>query len=145
MELKLKRVSLQDTYTIGKLYVNGIYFCHTCEDKVRDLPNESKVHGQTAIPYGRYEITMEVQSSKYSQRSTYNWCRGYLPRLLNVPYFDGVLIHAGNSANDSHGCVLVGENGVNGKVINSMATLKRLYSILKDASDRQERIWVTIE
>ena len=145
MELKLKRIALQDTYTIGKLYVDNHYFCNTLEDKVRDIAKDGKVYGKTAIPYGRYEITMKVQSPKYSQRASYAWCKGYLPRLLNVPHFDGILIHSGNDATHSDGCVLVGENKVKGQVINSMATLKRLVSILKYASDSGEEIWITIE
>lgn len=153
MELKLKRIALRDTYTIGKLSVDNHYFCDTLEDKVRDInkdgdlndAGEGKVYGKTAIPYGRYEITMKVQSPKYSQRASYDWCKGYLPRLLNVPHFEGILIHGGNSAEDSCGCLLVGENKVKGKVINSMETLKRLHRILKSASDSGEKIWITIE
>lgn len=153
MELKLKRIALLDTYTIGRLYVDNHYFCDTCEDVVRDLNNdgdfndagEGKVYARTAIPYGLYEVTMKVKSPKFSQRSAYNWCSGYLPRLLNVPYFDGILIHAGNTADDSAGCILVGENKVKGQVINSMATLKRLVTILKRASDSGEKIWISIE
>lgn len=154
MELLLKRVDLQDTYTIGKLYVNGTYFCDTIEDKVRDLNKdgdlndvgESKILSLTAIPYGKYEITLKIQSPKYSLKSNYSWCGGYLPRLINVPHFDGILIHAGNTADDSAGCIIVGENKIKGQVINSMITLKRLYcSILKEASDRNEKIWIKIE
>lgn len=153
MELKLKRIALRDTYTIGRLYVDNHYFSDTIEDVVRDLNKdgdlndvgEGKVYAKTAIPYGRYEITMKVQSPKYSQRSSYVWCKGYLPRLLNVPHFDGILIHAGNTAEDSAGCILVGENKVKGQVINSMATLKKLVPILKRASDNGEKIWISIE
>lgn len=153
MELKLKRIALRDTYTIGRLYLNGTYFCDTIEDKVRDINKdgdltdvgEGKVYGKTAIPYGRYEITMKVQSPKYSQRASYAWCKGYLPRLLKVPHFVGVLIHSGNDATHSAGCILVGENKVKGQVINSMATLKRIVPMLKHASDNNEKIWITIE
>ena len=142
MKLLLKRVALRETYTIGKLYVDNHLFCDTCEDKVRDIEREGKVYGKTAIPYGTYKVTLGVQSPKYSQRASYDWCKGYLPRLLNVPHFDGILIHAGNTAEDSAGCILVGENKVVGKVINSMATLKRLYGILREAGDD---ITLTIE
>lgn len=153
MELKLIRKYLKDDYTIGHLYVNGEMFCDSLEDKVRDLnkdgdlndANEQKMYGKTAIPYGRYEVTLKVQSPKYSTRSAYLWCGGYLPRLLNVPHFDGILIHAGNSAEDSCGCLLVGQNKVKGRVINSMETLKKLYASLKLASDKGEEIWITIE
>jgi hypothetical protein len=153
MELLLKRIALKDTYTIGKLYVNGIYFCDTIEDKVRDLNKdgdlndvgEGKIPSLTAIPYGKYEITLKVQSPKYSLRTNYSWCKGYLPRLINVPHFEGILIHAGNTSSDSAGCILVGENKIKGQVINSMATLKKLYPILKEASDKNEDIWIKIE
>lgn len=142
MKLLLKRIALRETYTIGKLYVDNHLFCDTCEDRVRDIEREGKVYGKTAIPYGTYKVTLGVQSPKYSQRASYDWCKGYLPRLLNVPHFDGILIHAGNTAEDSAGCILVGENKVVGKVINSMATLKRLYGILREAGDD---ITLTIE
>ena len=153
MEIKVKRIALKETYTIGKLYINGVYQCDTLEDKVRDYNkdgdlndlNEQKVYGETAIPYGKYEVTLKVQSPKYSKLATYSWCNGYLPRLLNVPHFDGILIHSGNVAEHSHGCLLVGENKVKGKVLNSMVTLKRIYPLLKQASDRGEKIWITIE
>lgn len=153
MELKLYRIARREDYTIGKLYINDIYECDTLEDKVRDYnkdgdlndPNEQKVYSKTAIPYGKYEVTLKVQSPKYSKRSSYLWCGGYLPRLLDVPHFEGILIHGGNSAEDSCGCLLVGENKVKGRLINSMAALKRLYPKLKKASDMGEEIWITIE
>lgn len=153
MEIVLKRLYLKDSYTIGKMYVNGEYFCDCLEDKVRDYNKdgdlkdggEAKVYGATAIPYGRYEVTIKVQSPKYCTRSTYLWCGGYLPRLLNVPHFDGILIHAGNSAVDSAGCILVGDNKVKGRLTNSMATLKALYAKLKEADNKGDKIWITIE
>ena len=149
MKLLLKRIALRESYTIGKLYVDGTYFCDTCEDRVRDNNRdgdlddigEGKVYGQTAIPYGTYKVVMNVQSPRYSQRAAYAWCKGYLPRLVDVPHFDGILIHSGNDATHSAGCILVGENKVRGQVINSMATLKRLVNILKGA----DNITITIE
>lgn len=149
MKLTLKRIALKPTYTIGKLYVDNHYFCDTLEDKVRDLnkdgglndAGEGKVYSSTAIPYGTYKVTMDVQSPKYSQRASYAWCKGYLPRLLNVPHFEGILMHSGNDATHSAGCILVGENRVRGQVLNSMNTLKRLVGILKGADD----ITITIE
>lgn len=155
MELTLKRIALRSEYTIGKLYVDGEYVCDTIEDTVRDLDKdgkfangEVKIPGKTAIPYGRYEITMKVKSPKYSNFSKYSWAKkydGYLPRLLNVPHFDGVLIHVGNSALDSEACVLVGENKVVGKVINSVNTFRRLMDdYLVPAKKRNERIFMVI-
>lgn len=152
MKLLLKRIALRPTYTIGKLYIDGVLVCDTLEDPVRDLNKngkfdngEKKIYGETAIPYGTYEITMKVKSPKFSQKASYAWCGGYLPRLLNVPHFEGILIHAGTTAKDSAGCLLVGENTVVGKVLNSMNTLRyKLYPLLKAASDRNEKITIEI-
>lgn len=136
MRLTLDRFYKGSNYTIGRLYVDGVYFCDTLEDTVRDLPEEEKIYSQTAIPAGTYRITLNIVSPKYSQRKSYDWCGGRLPRLLNVPFFEGVLIHSGNTAKDSAGCILVGQNKEKGKVLNSMATLKRLYRVLKEAKDQ---------
>lgn len=136
MRLTLDRFYKGGNYTIGRLYIDGVYFCDTLEDTVRNLPEEEKIYSQTAIPAGTYRITLNIVSPKYSKRKSYDWCGGRLPRLLNVPFFDGILIHAGNTANDSAGCILVGENKEKGKVLNSMATLKRLYSKLQSSKDK---------
>lgn len=153
MEIVVKRLYLKENYTIGKLYVDGVYECDTLEDKVRDLnkdgdlndEGEQKVYGDTAIPFGRYKVVMNVISPNFCRRASYMWCGGYLPRLLDVPHFEGILIHAGNTANDSAGCLLVGENKIRGRLVNSMATLRRLYAILKLASAKGEEIWLKIE
>lgn len=155
MELRLKRISLRSEYTIGKLYVDGEYVCDTIEDTVRDLDKdgkfangEVKIPGKTAIPYGRYEVTMKVKSPKYSNFTKYSWAKkydGYLPRLLNVPHFEGVLIHAGNTAADTEGCLLVGENKVVGKVINSVNTFRKLMDeYLVPAKKRNEKIFIEV-
>ena len=153
MELKLIRKYLKEDYTIGHLYVDGKYFSDTIEDKVRDYnkdgdlddAGETKVYGHTAIPYGRYRVSVKVRSPKFSLRPEYLWCAGYLPRLLNVPYFDGILIHSGSTAKHTEGCLLVGENKIKGKLTNSMATLRNLYAELKLADSKGEEIWITIE
>ena len=129
MKLVLNRTYLGDSYTIGKLYIDGVYFCDTLEDKVRDLSKEEKVKHQTAIPKGTYKVI--VNQSPRLKRD--------LPRLLNVPHFDGILIHRGNTADDSSGCILVGENKIKGKVINSTKYEIELVKKLKEADD------VTIE
>ena len=155
MELILKRIALRSEYTIGKLYADGEYVADTIEDTVRDLDKdgkfangEVKLPGKTAIPYGRYEITMKGKSPKYSNFSKYPWAKkydGYLPRLLNVSQFDGVLMHVGNSALDSEGCIIVGENKVVGKVINSVNTFRRLMDdYLVPAKKRNENIVIAI-
>lgn len=149
MELKLKRIARRDTYTIGHLYVDGEYFCDTLEDKDRGLAQDHplqenaarKKAGVTAIPTGRYRMTLSVKSPKFSLKKAYAFCGGYLPRLLDVPVFEGVLIHIGNTAKDSEGCILVGQNKVVGQVINSTETFRRLYNRLRKADGR---IWITV-
>lgn len=155
MELRLKRIALRSEYTIGKLYVDGEYVCDTIEDTVRDLDKdgkfangEVKIHGETAIPYGRYEVTMKVRSPKYSNFAKYSWAKkydGYLPRLLNVPHFDGILIHAGNTAADTEGCICVGLNKVVGRVVDSVNTFRKLMDeYLVPAKKRNEQICIEI-
>lgn len=150
MELKLKRIARKASYTIGRLYVDGQRFCDTIEDRDRSLRQDMaraaikrvKVPGETAIPTGRYRVTLGVRSPRMSQKKAYEFCDGYVPRLINVPGFDGILIHIGNSARDSEGCILVGENREVGKVLNSTATFKRLYARLREAKGD---IYITIE
>ena len=136
MRLELKRIAKRDDYTIGRLYVDGEYFCDTLEDKVRDLTREANVYGKTAIPEGTYEVTLRVQSPRFSQKKQYDFCKGYLPRLLGVPSFEGVLIHVGNTAADTEGCILVGKNTVKGMVTDSSATFRKLYDRLSLCSGR---------
>lgn len=150
MELRLKRIARRDTYTIGRLYVDGEYFCDTCEDVDRGLRQDMaqsviraiKRKGVTAIPTGRYRVTMDVQSPKFRTKAMYQFCNGYLPRLINVPGFDGVLIHVGNTAKDTEGCLLVGRNTKVGKVLESRVTFVKLYERLKKAGGS---IYITIE
>lgn len=153
MELNLKRIAKRETYTIGRLMIDGERFCDTLEDKDRglrqDLPlsvnKARKRAGETAIPTGRYQVTLGVQSPKYKQKSQYKFCNGYLPRLLNVPAYEGVLIHIGNTAADSAGCILVGRNTQVGKVLKSTDTFLALYARLQEAATKGERIFITIE
>ena len=142
MELLLKRIAKRETYTIGHLYIDGKYFCDTIEDKDRGLCQGMDL---AVIRAGRYWITLDVQSPKFSQKKyekNYGFCNGYLPRLINVPGFDGVLIHVGNSAKDTEGCLLVGKNTKVGKVLESRATFVKLYEKLKKAKDK---IYIKIE
>lgn len=139
MKLTLKRIALRPTYTIGKLYIDDVYFCDTIEDTVRDINKngkfdneEKKVHSKTAIPYGTYEIKWT-----YSPRF-----KKYTPQLMNVPSFEGIRIHAGNTSADTEGCLILGENKQVGKVLNSRATINKFYPIIKKACFKEK---VTIE
>lgn len=149
MELTLKRKYLKDAYTIGHLYINGEWFCDTLEDKVRDLTKEQKVYGETAIPYGRYEVTLDVTSSKFSKYEFYREiCGGKLPRLLDVPHFEGILIHVADGykgADLLSGCIGVGYNLIKGGLLNGKQVFYDLYRELIDARLNGEKIWITIE
>lgn len=154
IELQLKRIYTCSTYTIGHLYVNGKYFCDTLEDADRGAKQTDplaaiqavKVYGKTAIPKGTYKVTMNVRSPKYYAKASYKaFCNGYMPRLLSVPAYDGVLIHAGNTAEDTLGCILVGLNKVKGKVLESRATWEKLMTqYLLPAKKNGTNIQITI-
>lgn len=134
MKLKLNRHYLGDNYTIGKLYINNVYFCDTLEDKYRDLTKEKKVYGKTAIPYGVYKIIVN-QSPKFKK---------LLPRLLKVPYFTGILIHGGVDENSTLGCILVGFNKIKGKLVNGRETSSSLTNTLIEAQNKKEDIEIEI-
>ena len=146
MRLTLKRIAKRNEYTIGKLFVDGVYFCDVLEDIDRGLTDKMaveeierrKIAGRTAIPTGIYSVTLEIRSPKFAQpkyKKQYGFCNAYLPRLINVKGYSGVLIHCGNTHTDTEGCLLCGENKAVGKVLNSTATFKRLYEVLKQAKD----------
>lgn len=143
MKLLLDRIYKGQSYTIGKLYVDGEYICDTLEDADRGLSdsmsleeiNKNKKYGITAIPTGCYKVNMNVVSPKFKSRSWAKPYDGKLPRLQNVKGFDGVLIHVGNTSEDTLGCILVGENKVKGQVINSTSTFNKLMNILLKAND----------
>lgn len=150
MELLLKRIAKKGEYTIGNLYVDGKWFSNTLEDTDRGLTssmsNEQiakvKVYGETAIPTGTYIIDMNTVSPKFQNRSWAQPYKGKVPRLQNVPGYEGVLIHPGNTSNDTSGCILVGKNTAKGKVTSSQATFKALMNIL---IKQRDPIIITIE
>lgn len=150
MELLLKRIARREKYTIGHLYIDGEYFCDTLEDTDRGLKQSDglavcrrkKVYGVTAIPTGRYRVLTNVVSPRFSKFKQYQFCGGKLPRIINVPAFEGVLIHIGNYPKDTEGCVLVGRNTVVGAVMESATTFRKLYDRLKDV---EGLIYITIK
>lgn len=155
VELKLHRHYKGPDYSIGRLSVDGKYFCDTLEDTDRGLTDKDstgeivrrKIYGRTAIPRGRYKVVLNVKSPRYSQpryKNTYGSIDGYLPRLLNVKGFEGILIHVGNTHTDTDGCILVGKNTQVGRVTQSKVTFHQLYKKLREASRKGEQIWITI-
>lgn len=152
MELKIDRRYKGTEYTIGSLYVDGSYFCDTLEDVDRGIDSsmspaditKKKIYGKTAIPTGTYQIDMNTVSPKFKDRSWAKTYGGKVPRLLVVPGFDGVLIHPGNTASDTLGCILVGRNTIAGRVTDSTATFHNLMKRMLDARVKGESISITI-
>ena len=154
MKLKLVRKWPKATYTIGVLYIDGVALCNTLEDRDRGLTQRDslaqirslKVYGETAIPRGSYRVEMDILSPKYAAVPWYQVLTGgKMPRLLDVPGFDGILIHPGNTALDTLGCILVGKNTKVGQLTESRATFAVLYKLMKAARDRGEDIDIEIE
>ena len=153
MKILIKRTAKKQNYTIGQLFINGNKFCDTLEDPDRGLTStmssleisNKKVYGDTAIPTGTYTVDMNTVSPRFGSQTYYKEvCGGKVPRLLNVPGYQGVLIHVGNVPKDTHGCILVGKNTKIGQVLESKDTFKSLYKELKKAVDKKEQITVTI-
>lgn len=141
MNITIKRppITNSDT-TISELYINDVLFCHVLEDKDRNLstdrPDEVralKIKHQTAIPYGSYEVVLGF-SNRFQK---------VLPLLLRVPEFDGIRIHAGNTKEDTSGCLLVGDKVSDSKIANSRATMLNLMAILKKAL-KSEKVILTV-
>ena len=149
MEILVKRIAKKSKYTIGKMYIDGQYICDTLEDTDRGLNQNmsleeiknKKVYGETAVPTGTYKVDMNTVSPKFKSRTWAKPYGGKLPRLVLVPGYDGVLIHPGNKAKDTLGCILVGENKAVGQVLNSQVTFKKIMSILTKGTN----ITITIE
>ena len=143
MKIEHVRIFNCPTYCISHIYVNGEYVCDAVEDTDRGLDQsmtlaeikKRKVYRQTAIPTGTYKLAMNVKSPKFSQYEYYKkYCNGYMPRLLDVKGYDGILLHCGSSAASSAGCVICGENLVKGKVLNSRKCWEKLmkkYLLIK--------------
>lgn len=152
--VQLKRRYKKSNYTIGDLYINGKWVCNTLEDTDRGLTSsmsagaiqKKKVYAQTAIPTGTYQMTLNVVSPKFSSKEFYKTtCAGRLPRLLNVPGFSGILIHVGNTAADSAGCILVGYNRVKGKVVDSKTAYTQVYSLLEKEVKKGKNLVISIQ
>lgn len=150
MEITLKRKYLKEGYTIGDILVDGKWVCNSLEDEVRTLNSASdKVYGKTAIPYGRYQIAMNIISPKFGNMPFYKEvCQGRLPRLVNVPYFEGILMHVADGyrgADLLEGCIGVGQNKIKGGLLNGKDTFRKLYAKMNEAYKKGEEIWITVE
>lgn len=147
MILKVKRELPKDTYTPGTLYIDGERFCDTLEDKDRGLTQNmtigeiqsKKVYGETAIPKGTYKVTTKVVSPKFSKYPFYmEVCNGRLPRLLDVPGYEGVLIHVADGWKKDKllaGCIGIGERQSDGSLLNGKETFRKLWEKIKNQNE----------
>ena len=121
MKIKVDRIYKGESYTIGKMYLNGEYFCDTLEDAIRPV----KIPNETAIPAGIYKVEVT-----YSPRFKRN-----LPLLVDVPNYTGIRIHNGSNKDHTSGCILVGFNTSKGILSDSRKISDQLTSLLESLSE----------
>jgi hypothetical protein len=132
LQLVLNRVTNSDEMCIGEVYINEKFQCFTCEDTVR-YPG-IKIPGKTAIPAGAYEIFVTM-STRFQRM---------LPLLINVPMFEGIRIHPGNTALDTEGCILPGMIKTTNGVGSSRIAFEGLFQKINDARSRMTQVFITI-
>lgn len=125
MTILLKRETFTPTSTVGSLYIDGKLVAFVLEDTVR--PKGVKVDGNTAIPYGTYPVTFE-KSPRLSKLKGHDF---FTPRLSKVPGFAGILMHSGNTAEDSIGCLILGLKRAKDIVSNSRDACDRVYPLIE--------------
>ena len=149
MLVNVKRIFNNNNYCISHIYVDGEYICDGIEDTDRMLDQSMsiseimkiKVPRKTAIPTGKYRLTLNIVSPKFQKYKYYMFfCSAKMPRVLEVPGYEGILIHKGVDQNSSAGCLIVGYNKIKGKVINSQEAFEKLYEILNTANKKGEKI-----
>lgn len=154
IKVLVKRIAKKSKYTIGNLFINGVFYANTLEDTDRGLTQSMsedeiksiKIHGETAIPTGTYKIDMDTVSPRFSKKQFYKEvCDGKLPRLINVPGYAGILLHVGDGPKAqelTQGCLLVGKNTIVGQLTDGKETFKKIYNALLEDKDD---ISITIE
>ena len=143
MEIEVRRTEFYPECTHGKLYIDDEYLCDTLEDQDRDFnrdgditdKGEGKVYGQTAIPRGRYKLIFRM-SKRFGK---------VLPALLDVPGFEGILIHSGNTPEDTNGCILLGRKRKRGVILSSRYWMMRFMEFVKPAFEEGEKIYLTVK
>lgn len=152
LELTIERRYFKSTYTIGRLFVEGMEFSDVLEDKDRGLTSDMptteiykhKVYGSTAIPYGRYEMRLSV-SPKFKNRPWAAKYDGLVPEILGVPGFANIRLHPGTTCADTDGCPLPGMNKAIGKVLESQKAYFDLMDFyLMPAHERGQKMYITI-
>lgn len=133
MKLKLSRAQFEPTCTIGRLFVDGAQVAFTLEDYVRPT-GAPKVYGQTAIPAGTYSVI--IDHSQHFGRD--------LPHVLNVPGFEGIRIHPGNTDKDTEGCILVGLDRLADSIGRSRLAFDALFPMIQQALARGETVTIEV-
>lgn len=127
----------RENYTLGKMYLDNVFFCHSCEDEDRFLEDhqQEKVYGKSAIPRGKYRVVTSF-SNRFQR---------VLPEVFDVPGFKGIRIHGGNDASDSHGCILVGLVRTSSGIAKCAGTVQRIIDAIDDAAELGIETWLEIE
>lgn len=135
MDILVTTIMKTNTFTLGELEVNNKYLCDTLEDRMR--PDNQKVMHETAIPRGTYNVVLSY-SPRFKQ---------ILPEIQNVPNFTGIRIHKGNNTKDTSGCLLVGywDGEKADWIANSTKAFNDLFAMMKEASDKKEKITITFK
>lgn len=132
MLVEIIRDTFTNKTTTGKLLIDGKFECYTLEDVVR--PNKEKVYGETAIPTGTYEVTIDY-SPKYKREMIH---------ILDVPGYQGIRIHSGNKAEDTEGCILVGSSRTVDWISESIKAYTKLYNKINNAYEAEQKIILKI-
>lgn len=157
MEILVYRKWPKEGYCVGRIFIDGFLCGNSLEDEDRGLSDamdertirNRKVYGKTAIPRGRYTIDMETVSPKFSKKKFYmDVCQGKLPRIKNVKGFEGILLHVADGPKGAdllEGCIGVGWNRVKGQLCEGKDVFTKIYRLMKEAHDRGETIYITVE
>lgn len=131
MKLRVERGASGASSTIGKMYVDSVFFAYTLEDIDRHLEDGGKkILGETAIPRGTYKVTIDF-SNRFQRQ---------MMHVLNVPQFEGVRIHAGNTDKDTEGCILLGKVRSDNAVFNSRDAVAALFEKVSAALDAGQEV-----
>ena len=153
LRLKTQRAWKKADYTIGRFFVNDARFYESLEDTDRGTTSNYsvasirliKIAGRTAIPSGVYKVVLSV-SPRFKSKAWAARYGGLVPEILGVKGFSGVRIHPGNTAADTDGCILIGENKAKGALVNSQKRyLELMDKYLMPAWNRKEEITITVE
>lgn len=142
MEIRVDRNRFYPNRTVGQLYIDDNFFCFTLEDTMREVEGQPvakwKVYGETAIPQGRYKITL-ADTLHFGPDTMF---------VNNVPGFTGILIHSGVTEKDTLGCILVGYKLTDEGLIVPSSTRPAKNDLrvkIRDAVDNGEQVWITIQ